>query len=94
MLSCRNRGTEAAAAPTRHAGRRAVITGAPEPRLGRVGVTGVSNRRGKGGRAKAAGYQVLRNPRPAVTGYVAHHKINEGTYPPTGDIESMPTDHV
>jgi PiT family inorganic phosphate transporter len=32
-------------------------------------------------RAKAAGYDVLGNPRPAVTGYVAQHKINEGTYP-------------
>ena len=31
--------------------------------------------------AKAAGYNVLGNPRPAVTQYVAHHQINEGTYP-------------
>ena len=31
--------------------------------------------------AKAAGYSVLGNPRPAVTGYVAQHTINEGTYP-------------
>jgi PiT family inorganic phosphate transporter len=31
--------------------------------------------------AKAAGYNVLGNPRPAVTSYVAEHKINEGTYP-------------
>jgi len=31
--------------------------------------------------AKAAGYNVLGNPRPAVTGYVAQHQINEGTYP-------------
>ncbi|HEY4404608.1 MAG TPA: anion permease [Xanthobacteraceae bacterium] len=31
--------------------------------------------------AKAAGYSVLGNPRPAVTGYVSQHKINEGTYP-------------
>jgi PiT family inorganic phosphate transporter len=31
--------------------------------------------------AKAAGYSVLGNPRPAITGYVAQHKINEGTYP-------------
>jgi inorganic phosphate transporter, PiT family len=31
--------------------------------------------------AKAAGYSVLGNPRPAVTVYVAQHKINEGTYP-------------
>ncbi len=31
--------------------------------------------------AKAAGYNVLGNPRPAVTLYVAQHKISEGTYP-------------
>lgn len=30
---------------------------------------------------KAAGYNVLGNPRPAVTEYVAYHNINEGTYP-------------
>jgi PiT family inorganic phosphate transporter len=30
---------------------------------------------------KAAGYDVLGNPRAAVTSYVAAHKINEGTYP-------------
>ncbi len=30
---------------------------------------------------KAAGYDILGNPRPAVTEYVAHHKINGGTYP-------------
>jgi inorganic phosphate transporter, PiT family len=30
---------------------------------------------------KAAGYNVLGNPRPAVTGYVASHELNEGTYP-------------
>jgi inorganic phosphate transporter, PiT family len=30
---------------------------------------------------KAAGYDILGNPRPAVMEYVAHHKINEGTYP-------------
>jgi PiT family inorganic phosphate transporter len=30
---------------------------------------------------KAAGYNVLGNPRSAVTEYVAHHHINEGTYP-------------
>src|SRR5271163_4299739 len=30
---------------------------------------------------KAAGYDVLGNPRPAVTEYVARHHINEGTYP-------------
>jgi PiT family inorganic phosphate transporter len=31
--------------------------------------------------AKAAGYTVLGDPRPAVTSYVAQHQINEGTYP-------------
>jgi inorganic phosphate transporter, PiT family len=30
---------------------------------------------------KATGYQVLGNPRPAVTNYVAHHEFNEGTFP-------------
>jgi PiT family inorganic phosphate transporter len=30
---------------------------------------------------KAAGYNVLGNPRPAVTAYVASHTINEGTFP-------------
>ncbi|HWB49581.1 MAG TPA: inorganic phosphate transporter [Stellaceae bacterium] len=32
-------------------------------------------------KGKAAGYQVIGNPRPAVTLYVAQHRINEGTYP-------------
>jgi PiT family inorganic phosphate transporter len=31
--------------------------------------------------AKAAGYNVLGNPRPAVTQYVARHEVNEGTFP-------------
>jgi PiT family inorganic phosphate transporter len=31
--------------------------------------------------AKAAGYNVIGDPRPAVTNYVSEHKINEGTYP-------------
>ncbi|MBV8925770.1 MAG: inorganic phosphate transporter, partial [Bradyrhizobium sp.] len=31
--------------------------------------------------SKAAGYQVLGNPRPAVTHYVAQHQIDEGTFP-------------
>jgi PiT family inorganic phosphate transporter len=30
---------------------------------------------------KAAGYNVLGNPRPAVIAYVVEHEINEGTYP-------------
>jgi PiT family inorganic phosphate transporter len=32
-------------------------------------------------KGKAEGYQVLGNPRPAVTLYVAQHQISEGTYP-------------
>ena len=31
--------------------------------------------------AKAGGHQIIGNPRPAVTNYVAQHQINEGTYP-------------
>jgi PiT family inorganic phosphate transporter len=31
--------------------------------------------------ARAAGYSVLGNPRPAVTNYVAQRQINEGTFP-------------
>ena len=31
--------------------------------------------------AKGAGYNVLGNPRPAVTNYIASHSLNEGTYP-------------
>jgi PiT family inorganic phosphate transporter len=31
--------------------------------------------------AKGAGYSVIGNPRPAVTLYVAQHKLSEGTYP-------------
>ena len=42
-------------------------------------------------KGKAEGYQVLGNPRPAVTLYVAQHQINEGTYPAIaaliGDID-------
>jgi inorganic phosphate transporter, PiT family len=30
---------------------------------------------------KAAGYNVLGNPRPAVTSYITEHQLNEGTYP-------------
>jgi len=57
---------------------------------------------------KASGYNVLGNPRPAVTAYVAQHEINEGTYPSLavlvadigkqvaqyGSIAKMPTDTV
>jgi len=31
--------------------------------------------------AKGAGYNVIGDPRPAVTNYVALHQLNEGTYP-------------
>jgi inorganic phosphate transporter, PiT family len=31
--------------------------------------------------SKAAGYNVIGDPRPAVTNYVAEHQINEGTFP-------------
>jgi PiT family inorganic phosphate transporter len=31
--------------------------------------------------AKAAGYNVIGDPRPAVTAYITSHQINEGTYP-------------
>jgi PiT family inorganic phosphate transporter len=58
--------------------------------------------------AKAAGYNVLGNPRQAVTAYVAQHQINEGTYPSLavlvadigkqvtqyGSIAKMPVDQV
>jgi PiT family inorganic phosphate transporter len=58
--------------------------------------------------AKAAGYNVLGDPRPAVTAYVAQHQINEGTYPSLavlvgdiakqvtqyGSIAKMPVDQV
>jgi PiT family inorganic phosphate transporter len=43
--------------------------------------------------AKAAGYNVLGNPRPAVTLYVAQHQIGEGTFPSVaaliGDISAQ-----
>jgi PiT family inorganic phosphate transporter len=58
--------------------------------------------------AKAAGYDVLGDPRPAVTAYVAQHQINEGTFPSLaalvsdiakqvtqyGSIAKMPVDQV
>src|SRR5262249_32111836 len=31
--------------------------------------------------AKASGYNIIGDPRPAVTAYVAQRKLNEGTYP-------------
>jgi PiT family inorganic phosphate transporter len=30
---------------------------------------------------KASGYNIIGNPRPAVTAYIAQHQISEGTYP-------------
>jgi PiT family inorganic phosphate transporter len=46
---------------------------------------------------KGAGYNVLGNPRPAVTLYVSQHKINEGTYPSlavlVADIAKQVSDH-
>jgi inorganic phosphate transporter, PiT family len=58
--------------------------------------------------AKAAGYNVIGDPRPAVTAYVAQHEINGGTYPSLaalvsdigkqvsqyGSIAKMPIDQV
>jgi PiT family inorganic phosphate transporter len=47
--------------------------------------------------SKAAGYNVLGNPRPAVTNYVAQHQITEGTYPSLAvlvrDISSQVTQY-
>src|SRR6202047_795269 len=57
---------------------------------------------------KAAGYNVLGNPRPAVTAYVSSRTINEGTFPSLavlvrdistevtkyGSIAKMPTEQV
>jgi PiT family inorganic phosphate transporter len=58
--------------------------------------------------AKAAGYNVLGDPRPAVTAYVAQQQINEGTFPSLavlvaditrqvsefGSIARMPADKI
>ncbi|HLN08240.1 MAG TPA: inorganic phosphate transporter, partial [Xanthobacteraceae bacterium] len=58
--------------------------------------------------AKAAGYNVIGNPRPAVTAYVSQHQLNEGTFPSLavlvrdvakqinqyGSIAMMPVDAV
>jgi PiT family inorganic phosphate transporter len=58
--------------------------------------------------SKAAGYNVIGDPRPAVTAYVAQHAINEGTFPSLavlvnsisqqvtqyGSIAKMPADQV
>src|SRR5262249_30038115 len=46
---------------------------------------------------KAAGYNVLGNPRPAVTLYVAQRKLSEGTYPSlavlVGEIDKQVTQY-
>ena len=46
---------------------------------------------------KASGYNVLGNPRPAVTAYVSSHELNEGTYPSlavlVGDISHEVTQY-
>jgi PiT family inorganic phosphate transporter len=44
--------------------------------------------------AKAAGYNVLGNPRPAVTLYVAQHQISEGTYPSLAALIGQISDQV
>ena len=58
--------------------------------------------------AKAAGYNVIGDPRPAVTAYVAEHQLNDGTFPSLavlvnaisqqvaqyGSIAKMPIDQV
>jgi PiT family inorganic phosphate transporter len=44
--------------------------------------------------SKAAGYNVLGNPRPAVTLYVAQHQISEGTYPSLAALIGQISDQV
>src|SRR5438552_1089 len=61
--------------PTAYALNRAL----PESQI--VGFSASSAAASKIVEEKAAGYNILGNPRPAVMEYVAHHKINEGTYP-------------
>ena len=43
---------------------------------------------------KASGYNVLGNPRPAVTAYVASHELNEGTYPSLAALVRNISDQV
>jgi inorganic phosphate transporter, PiT family len=61
--------------PTAYALNRAL----PDSQLARFSVNSAAA--SKVIEEKAAGYSILGNPRPAVTEYVAHHKIDEGTYP-------------
>jgi inorganic phosphate transporter, PiT family len=44
--------------------------------------------------AKAAGYNVIGDPRPAVTQYVALHQINEGTFPSLAVLVKQISDQV
>jgi inorganic phosphate transporter, PiT family len=44
--------------------------------------------------AKAAGYNVIGDPRPAVTQYVALHQINEGTFPSLAVLVKSIADQV
>jgi inorganic phosphate transporter, PiT family len=44
--------------------------------------------------AKATGYNVLGDPRPAVTQYVALHQINEGTFPSLAVLVKQISDQV
>ncbi len=44
--------------------------------------------------SKAAGYNVLGNPRPAVTQYVSSHQINEGTFPSLAVLVRQISDQV
>ncbi|HTR84341.1 MAG TPA: inorganic phosphate transporter [Reyranella sp.] len=43
---------------------------------------------------KAAGYNVLGNPRPAVTQYVARHEVTEGTFPSLAVLVTQISDQV
>jgi len=43
---------------------------------------------------KASGYNVIGNPRPAVTLYVAQHEISEGTYPSLAVLVDQIADQV
>jgi PiT family inorganic phosphate transporter len=43
---------------------------------------------------KAAGYNVIGDPRPAVMSYVSHHQINEGTYPSLAALISQISQQV
>jgi len=43
---------------------------------------------------KAEGYNVIGDPRPAVTSYIAQHQINEGTYPSLSVLIKQISDQV